>query len=129
MVQRAKETSSASVFTRARPGDTGLRLERGPEEVTVQPIHIAVAVVDDHALNLSFVVEMTDGDPWRIPHPRLAINSGGAGFMGPDGGLVDFEFKKVRAMTRRVSMGLVCRLACTPTALVTHGLAVFEDLP
>jgi hypothetical protein len=28
----------------------------------------------------------------------LAINGGGAGFFGPDGGIVDFEFKTVRAI-------------------------------
>jgi hypothetical protein len=47
---------------------------------------------------VSFVVEMTDGASLEIPHTRLAINGGGAGFIGPDGGLVDFEFKKVRAI-------------------------------
>jgi hypothetical protein len=45
-----------------------------------------------------FVVEMTDGQSLEIPHPRLAINGGGAVFLGPDGGLVDFEFNTVRAI-------------------------------
>ena len=45
-----------------------------------------------------FVVEMADGQVLEIPHPRLAINGGGAGFIGPDGGLVDFEFKSVRSI-------------------------------
>jgi hypothetical protein len=45
-----------------------------------------------------FVVEMTDGQSLVIPHPRLAINGGGAGFIGPEGGIVDFEFKMVRAI-------------------------------
>jgi hypothetical protein len=45
-----------------------------------------------------FVVEMTDGHSLEIPHPRLAINGGGAGFIGPDGGLVDFNFKTVRSI-------------------------------
>jgi hypothetical protein len=45
-----------------------------------------------------FVVEMTDGQLLDIAHPRLAINGGGAGFFGPDGGLVDFEFKSVRSI-------------------------------
>jgi hypothetical protein len=45
-----------------------------------------------------FVVEMTDGSFLEVPHPRLAINGGGAGFFGPDGGLVDFWFKSVRAI-------------------------------
>lgn len=45
-----------------------------------------------------FVVEMTDGQLLEVPHPRLAINGGGAVFFGPDGGLVDFEFKSVRSI-------------------------------
>ncbi len=45
-----------------------------------------------------FVVEMNDGQSLEIPHPRLAINGGGAVFFGPDGGLVDFEFKYVRSI-------------------------------
>jgi hypothetical protein len=45
-----------------------------------------------------FVVEMTDGQCLEIPHPRLSINAGGALFLGPDGGLVDFEFNTVRAI-------------------------------
>ena len=45
-----------------------------------------------------FVVEMTDGQSLEVPHPRLAINGQGAGFIGPDGGLVDFDFKTVRAI-------------------------------
>jgi hypothetical protein len=45
-----------------------------------------------------FVVEMNDGESLEIRHPRLAINGGGAGFIGPDGGLVDFEFKTVRSI-------------------------------
>jgi hypothetical protein len=47
---------------------------------------------------IPFVVEMTDGQSLTIPHARLAINGGGAVFFGPDGGLVDFEFKKVRSI-------------------------------
>ncbi len=45
-----------------------------------------------------FVVEMTNGEALEVPHPRLAINGGGAGFIGLDGGLVDFEFKSVRSI-------------------------------
>jgi hypothetical protein len=45
-----------------------------------------------------FVVEMSDGTSLEIPHPRLSINGGGAGFFGADGGIVDFEFKAVRAI-------------------------------
>jgi hypothetical protein len=45
-----------------------------------------------------FVVEMSDGQSLEIPHPRLSINGGGAGFIGSDGGLVDIEFNMVRAI-------------------------------
>jgi hypothetical protein len=45
-----------------------------------------------------FLVEMTDGQFLEIPHPRLAINGGGAGFIGSDGGLVDIDFKMVRSI-------------------------------
>jgi hypothetical protein len=45
-----------------------------------------------------FVVEFHDGAALEIGHPRLAINTGGAGFIGPDGGLVDVDFSKVRAI-------------------------------
>jgi hypothetical protein len=48
-----------------------------------------------------FIVEMNDGQLLEIPHPRLAINGGGAGFFGPDGGLVDFWFKNVRSIRVR----------------------------
>lgn len=45
-----------------------------------------------------FVVEMNSGQMLEIPHPRLAINGGGAMFIGLDGGIVDFEFKTVHAI-------------------------------
>lgn len=45
-----------------------------------------------------FVVEMTDGRSLEISHPRLAINGSGAGFIGADGGLVDFWFSTVRSI-------------------------------
>jgi hypothetical protein len=45
-----------------------------------------------------FVVEMESGEALAIPHPRLAIDAQGAGFIGPDGALVDFEFQSVRSI-------------------------------
>jgi len=45
-----------------------------------------------------FGVEMTDGSSLEVPHPRLMINGGGAGFFGPDGGIVDFDFNTVRSI-------------------------------
>ena len=45
-----------------------------------------------------FVVEMTDGNSLQVPHPRLAVDDTGALFFGPDGGLINFHFKNVRAI-------------------------------
>ena len=45
-----------------------------------------------------FLVEMAGGQRLEVPHPRLAINGGGAGFIGPEGALVDFEFNSVRSI-------------------------------
>ena len=46
-----------------------------------------------------FCVELADGQSVVVPHPRLAVNAGGAGFIGPDGGLVDIDFAKVGSIT------------------------------
>jgi len=43
-------------------------------------------------------VEMTDGKSLDVPHAGVAFDDTGAVFIGPDGGLVDFEFKTVRAI-------------------------------
>ena len=45
-----------------------------------------------------FVLELKNGQLLPIPHPRLAINGGGATFFGPDDGLVDVEFEDVRSI-------------------------------
>ncbi len=45
-----------------------------------------------------FVVELADGHTVEIPHPRVAFDNTGAVFFGPDGGLVDFDCKSVRAI-------------------------------
>jgi hypothetical protein len=52
-----------------------------------------------------FQVEMTNGEVLLIPHPRLAVNTTGAGFIGPDGGIVDIDFANVRAI-RNVGPGV-----------------------
>lgn len=51
---------------------------------------------------IPFVIEMSDGKLINVPHPRLAINKTGAGFIGSDGGLVDFTFQSVRAIRATV---------------------------
>lgn len=45
-----------------------------------------------------FIVEMTDGRSVEVPHPRLAIDGEGAGFIDLDGALTDFDFKEVSAI-------------------------------
>jgi len=45
-----------------------------------------------------FVLEMFNGQSVEISYAGLAINGGGAGFIGPDGGLVDIQFKDVRSI-------------------------------
>ena len=45
-----------------------------------------------------FQVEMSTGDRLLVPHARLAINHSGAGFIGPDGGIIDIDFADLRAI-------------------------------
>lgn len=45
-----------------------------------------------------FLIEMADGSSVEILHSGLAINETGAGFFGSDGGIVDVDFKSVRAI-------------------------------
>ncbi len=45
-----------------------------------------------------FVVEMIDGKSLDVPHADVAFDDTGAVFIGPEGGLVGFEFKTVRAI-------------------------------
>ncbi len=48
---------------------------------------------------MPFVLEMADGSAQMIPHPRLAINGGGAVFLDrKEERFVDVEFKNVRAI-------------------------------
>jgi hypothetical protein len=74
--------------------------ENVPEILTMTPEQVEVQVIEliHREPFQRFVVEMTDGHLLEIPHPRLAINGGGAGFIGPDAGLVDFDFKSVRSI-------------------------------
>ena len=45
-----------------------------------------------------FVFEMANGETVEVLHPRLAVNETGAGFIGPDDGLVDVSFAKVHTI-------------------------------
>lgn len=74
--------------------------DKTEEELTMTPEQVEEKIIQliHREPFIPFVVEMTDGQLLTVPHPRLAINGGGAGFIGPDGGLVDFEFKTVRSI-------------------------------
>jgi hypothetical protein len=65
------------------------------------PVQVEEKVIEliHHEPFVPFVVEMTDGRSVYVPHPRLAITATGAGFIGPDGGLVDFAFANVRSIS------------------------------
>jgi hypothetical protein len=47
---------------------------------------------------MPFVVEMIDGTSLIVPHEGVAFDDTGAVFISPDGPLVSFEFKTVRAI-------------------------------
>ncbi len=54
-----------------------------------------------------FVMDMADGSTLEIPHGRLAIAGGGAVFLSPDDGFVDFQFKNVRRIAPIVPVPFV----------------------
>ncbi len=66
--------------------------------MTIQQVEEKVIELIHRQPFVPFVVEMTDGKTLEVPHPRLAINHTGAGFLGPDGGIVDIDFATVRAI-------------------------------
>jgi hypothetical protein len=66
--------------------------------MTIQQVEEKIIELIHREPFMPFVVEMTNGESLEIPHPRLAINGGGAGFVGTEGGLVDFEFNSVRSI-------------------------------
>lgn len=70
-----------------------------------------------------FVVEMTSGEELEIGTPGLSICGGGAGFTGPDGGLVDFEFKNVCSIRLIHSSGEAMNLR----GRVENGVVVLDD--
>ena len=45
---------------------------------------------------MPFVLDLVNGQSVQVPHAGLAINETGVGFLGPDGGIVDVEFKNIR---------------------------------
>lgn len=72
---------------------------------------------------IPFIIEMNNGESHEIDRPGLAIAGGGAGFIGPDGGLVDVEFKDVRSI-RFVHPGSD---AMNLRGRVENGVVVFQD--
>lgn len=66
--------------------------------MTLEQVEKKVAEMVHRQPFIPFVVEMTDGQTLLVPHGRLAFDNTGAGFIGADGGLVDFEFKNVRTI-------------------------------
>jgi hypothetical protein len=66
--------------------------------MTVQQVEDSVTELVHREPFAPFLVELMDGRTIDLAHPRLAFDSNGAVFFGPDGGLVDFEFKNVRAI-------------------------------
>jgi len=46
---------------------------------------------------LPFVVELEDGSRIVVPHPGVAFGGGGASFIDPDDGIVDFTHEQVKA--------------------------------
>ena len=70
------------------------------EEMIMTPEQVEEKVIEliHREPFMPFVVDFSDGQSLEIRRPGLAINGGGAVFIGPDGGLVDFWFKNVRSM-------------------------------
>jgi hypothetical protein len=70
----------------------------GGEQMTREQVEAKVIELIHREPFVPFQVEMIDGHVLVVPHPRLAVNSTGAGFIGQEGGLVDIDFAKVRTI-------------------------------
>ena len=70
------------------------------EDVAMTPEQVEARLIEliHRQPFVPFIVDMADGASVEVGHPRLAINATGAGFLGPDGALVDLDFKAVRAI-------------------------------
>ncbi len=66
--------------------------------MTIEQVEKTVIELIHREPFVPFVFDMADGESLAIYHPRLSIDFTGAGFIGPNGGLVDIEFKNVRAI-------------------------------
>ena len=67
-------------------------------KMTIEQVETKIIDLVHREPFVPFLLEMGNGELVEISYPGLAINGGGAGFIGPDGGLVDIEFKNVRSV-------------------------------
>ncbi len=65
--------------------------------MTIKQVEERLTDLVHHEPFIPFVVELMDGQSLTVPHPP-AFDDTGAGFIGVDGALTDFEFKNVRAI-------------------------------
>jgi hypothetical protein len=83
----------------ARDGILELRSGvKGAINMTIQQIEERMIELIHQDPFTPFVLEMTDGQAVEVFRPEVAINGGGAGFIGRDGGLVDIDFNQVRTI-------------------------------
>lgn len=64
--------------------------------MTIKQVEEKVVELKHRNPFVPFVFVMTDGRSIYVDYPNISIDYTGAGFIGPDGGLVDVEFKEVR---------------------------------
>ncbi len=95
--------------------------------MTIQQVEEKVIELIHRQPFVPFVVEMTDGQTLEVPHPRLAIDHTGAGFIGPEGGLVDIEFAAVRAI--RVAGGMMAVAHAGRSQMWIEGVSLHRIAP
>ena len=66
--------------------------------MTIKQIEEKVIELKHRDPFVPFVVEFVDGQRLIVPHDGLAINETGAGFISENDGIVDIDFKNVRAI-------------------------------
>jgi hypothetical protein len=71
---------------------------KGNRIMTIKQVEEKVIELIHREPFVPFVVDMANGESMVVPHGRLAINETGAGFIDPHDGIVDIDFKNVRAI-------------------------------
>ena len=66
--------------------------------MTIQQIEAKMIELKHREPFMPFAVEMADGQLIEIPDGHLVINETGAGYIADDGGIIDMDFKHVRAI-------------------------------